>query len=61
MLRHHDITDDDKLMALANLLQNFEEEIARVACPQKGTALITTCGNKVRVSSAVEAVQVGWH
>jgi len=61
MLRHHDITDDDKLMALANLLQNLEEEIARVGCAEKGTALITACGDKVRVSSAVEAVQVCWH
>ncbi len=61
MLRHDYITDDYKLMTLADLFQNFEEEIARAGCGEKGTALITTCSNKVGVSSAVAAVQVGWH
>ncbi len=48
-------------MTLAYLLHNFEGETARTGCPEKGTALITTCGNKVLVSSAVVAVQVGRH
>jgi hypothetical protein len=61
MLRHDYITDDYKLMVLADLIQNFEEEIARAGCPEKGTALITTCSNKVGVSSAVVAVQAGRH
>jgi hypothetical protein len=61
MLRHDHVTDDYKLMTLADLLHNFEEEIARAGCPEKGTALITTCGNKVRVSGAVVAVQVCRH
>jgi hypothetical protein len=58
MLRHDYVTHDYKLMTLANLLHNFEEEIARARCPEKGTALITTRSNKVGVSSAVVAVQV---
>ena len=37
MLRHDYVTDDYKLMTLANLLHNFEEEIARAGCPEKGT------------------------
>jgi hypothetical protein len=61
MLRHDYVTDDCKLMPLAHLFHNFEEEIARAGCPEKGTALITTCGNKVGVSSAVVAVQICWH
>jgi hypothetical protein len=61
MLGHDYVTDDYKLMTLADLLHNFEEEIARAGCPEKGTALIATCGNKVRVSSAVVAVQVCRH
>ena len=61
MLRHDYVTDDDKLMALADLLQHFEKEIARAGRAEKGTALITTCGNKVGVSSAVVAVKVCWH
>src|SRR5580700_10414554 len=61
MLRHDYVTDDHKLMTLPDLLHNFEEEIARARCPEKGTALIATCGNKVEVSSAVEAVQVCRH
>ena len=52
VLRHDHVTDNDKLMALAHLLQHFEKEIARVGCAEEGTALITTCGNKVGVSSA---------
>src|ERR1700683_1276071 len=61
MLRHDYVTDDYKLMALADLLHNFEEEIARAGRPEKGPALITTCGSKVGVSSAVVAVQVCRH
>jgi hypothetical protein len=61
MLRHDYVTDDYKLMTLADLLHNFEEEIARARCAEKGTALIATCGNKVGVSSAVVAVQVCRH
>jgi hypothetical protein len=48
-------------MTLADLFHNFEEEIARARCPEKGAALITTCGNEVGVSSAVVAVQVCRH
>ena len=36
MLRHDYVTDDYELMALADLLQNFEEEIARAGCPEHG-------------------------
>ena len=61
MLRHDHVSDDYKLMTLADLLHNFEEEIARAGCPEKGTALITTCSNKVGVSSAVVAVQACRH
>jgi hypothetical protein len=61
MLRHDHVTDDYKLMTLADLLHNFEEEIAKAGCPEKGTALITTCGNKVGVSSPVVAMQVCRH
>jgi hypothetical protein len=61
MLRHDYVTHDYKLMALADLLHDFEEEIARAGYPEKRTALITTCSNKVGVSSAVVAVQVCRH
>jgi hypothetical protein len=61
MLGHDYVSDNYELMTPANPLHNFEEEIARAGCGEKGTALITTRGNKVRVSSPVEAVQVGWH
>jgi hypothetical protein len=61
MLRHDYVTGNYKLMALADLSHNFEEEIARAGCAEKGTALIATCSNKVRVSSAIIAAQVGWH
>ncbi len=47
MLRHDYVTGDYKLMTLADLLHNIEEEIARAGCAEKGTALIATGGNKV--------------
>jgi hypothetical protein len=34
MLRHDYVTDDYKLMTLADLLHNFEEEIAGAGCPK---------------------------
>jgi len=61
MLRHDYVTDDYKLMTLTDLLHDFEEEIARAGCPEKKTPLITTCGNKVRVSSAIVAMQFCRH
>jgi len=61
MLRHDHVTDDYKPMALPNLLQHFEEEIARARCVQQGTPLIATCGNKVEVSGAVVALQAFRH
>jgi hypothetical protein len=61
MLRHDHVTDDYKLMTLAVLLQHLEEEIAGPGCVEKRTTLIATCGNKVGVSRAVVAVQVGRH
>src|ERR1700687_864331 len=38
MRRHDQVTDDYKLVALADMLHNFEEVIARAGCPEKGTA-----------------------
>src|SRR5215831_4346510 len=61
MLRHDYVTDNYKLMTLANLFHNFEEEIARAGCAEKGTALITTCRNEVGISRAVIAVEVCRH
>jgi hypothetical protein len=61
MLRHDYVTDDYKLMTLADLLHDLEKEIAGAGCAEKGTALITAGGNKVRVSRAVVAVQVCRH
>jgi hypothetical protein len=58
MLRHDHITDNYKLMALANLLHNFQEEVARAGCAEKRTPLIAAGSNEVRVSSAVVAVQI---
>lgn len=61
MLRHDHVTDNYKLMALADLLHDLEKEVAGAGCAEKGTALIATCGNKVGVASAVVAVQVCRH
>src|ERR1700677_3466549 len=61
MLRHDHVTDNCKLMTMANLLHHLEKEIAGTRCAEKGTALIATCRNKVGVSSAVGAVQVCRH
>ena len=36
MLRHHHVTDDDKVMALAGLLHDFEAEMADWDVPGRG-------------------------
>jgi len=61
MLGHDHVTNDYKLMTLADLLHDVKEEIPSAGRAEKWTALITTCGNKVRVSSPVRAVQVCRH
>jgi len=61
VLRHDYVTDHSKLMPLADLLHHLQEEIARTGRSEKGTALITTRGNKVGISSAVVTVQVCRH
>jgi hypothetical protein len=38
-LRHDHITDDYKLMALPDLFQDFDKEIARAGCAEKGTTV----------------------
>jgi hypothetical protein len=61
MIRHDYVPDDYKLMTLADLLHDLQKQIARAGCVEKGTPLIAACGNKVRVSRAVVAVQVCRH
>ncbi len=48
-------------MALTNLLQHVEEEIAGTGRIEKRTALVVTDGDEVAVPSAVEAVQICRH
>jgi hypothetical protein len=61
MFWHHGIPNDYELMALPYLLQNLQEEIARVPLAQERSALVATRGDEVEISGAVVAMQVGGH
>ena len=50
MLWHDHVTDDDKVMALAGLLHDFEEEMARLGRAKKGPPRVATGGDEVKVS-----------
>lgn len=61
VLRHNHVTHDDKLMALADLFHNFEEEIAGLVRVEQGTPLAATGSDEVEMSRPIIAVKICWH
>jgi hypothetical protein len=61
MLRHDHVTDDDRVMALAGLLHDFEAEMARLGRAKKGPPRVATGGDEVKVSRAIVAVKIPRH
>jgi hypothetical protein len=58
---HDYVAYDGEVMALANLFQDFEEEIAVVRRALKRPTLETTGGDEAEVSGTVIAVKIGGH
>ncbi len=56
---HHDIADYNKLVALAGLLEDLQEQIASARAGQPGLAMITTAGEKVEIVVAGVALEAG--
>ena len=61
VLRHDDVTPDDKLIFLSDFLQDFQEQIAAAGGSEKGLSMITTAGDEVFVAAGVEALQTFGH
>jgi len=57
MLRHHHKSHDVEAIALPNLLENSEEDVARSRCSQKGLTSVAAGCDEMKVASTVEAAQ----
>jgi hypothetical protein len=57
MLRHYDESHDVEAIALANLLQYLEEDVARLRCSQKGFTPVTTGCDEMKIASTIKAPQ----
>ena len=58
---HHDVADHHKLVALADLLENLQEQIALARAGQPGLAMITATGEKVEIVVAGVALEACGH
>jgi len=61
VLGHDHVSNDDELIALANLFEHGKKQVATFLCFEEGTALMTTAGNKVKVSGAVKMFWLAVH
>jgi hypothetical protein len=61
MLGHHDVTDDNKAIAPADLLQNLEEQISILPDTEESAAVVTACGDEMKVSGTGVAMESGGH
>ena len=61
MFRHHYITDQREIVALANFIQNLEKEIPSPLRAQQRRAAITTACNKVQLAQPIAASQALLH
>jgi hypothetical protein len=61
MFRHHDITDQCKIIALSDFTENLEKELSRSFRPQQRRATITTASNKVQLPQSIAASQALFH
>jgi hypothetical protein len=58
---HDDIADDHEVETLANLFEDFEEQVAPARTCQPGLAMITTTGERVEIVVAGVALETGGH
>lgn len=61
MLRHNDVTYDDKTIAPADPLQNLEKQVAISLAVEQWAALVATRGDEVQVSGAVVTMESVGH
>jgi hypothetical protein len=61
MLRHHYITDQREIIALANFIQNLQKEMPRSFRSQQRRATVTTASNKVQLTQSISASQALLH
>ncbi len=57
VLGHNHVTYDDKTIALADLLQDLEKQIAIWRAAEQWTALVATRGDEVQVSGTVVSME----
>jgi hypothetical protein len=61
MFGHDDVAYDQGAMPLADLLDDFEEQVVVVWAARQRSALVTTRGDEVGVSGAIVAVEIAGH
>ena len=61
VFRHHDISDYDKTVAAADLLEGFEKQASTGGGSQHGTAVITTRSDEMQVAAAVASLETFRH
>src|SRR5271155_1621042 len=61
MIWHYDITHNDETIALANVFENLEKQLATVRRCQPGLAMVTTASEKVEILVPVITLQAGRH
>ena len=55
MLRHQDVPEEAEIMALADVDQDFQEEVACLRGIEEGQAMVTTACDEMELSKAVAA------
>jgi len=58
---HDDVSEDDEVVAAADLFQSFQKQIAMVSAAQQRTPLITTASDEVQVVGALVAAEASGH
>ena len=61
VFRHHHISDQREIIALANFTQNLQEEMPRSFGAQQRHATITTASNKVQLAQSITASEAVLH
>ena len=61
MLRHDDVSHDDKMVTLAGFFEEIQEAVTAAWSAQLRHSAITRAGDKVQVMSAVGAMEPGRH
>jgi len=61
MFRHHHVSQQREIIALANFTQNLEKEMPRALRAQQRHAAIATAGDEMQLAQSVAASQAWLH